>query len=153
MKIRLAEFKDIDSICNLYLDFFAFNANQQPQYYKKAIETGNYPKSVIDSDTEDILIAIDEDAIIGLLHIAEEKTPPFDCFVSHKYGTIVDLFVLEDCRKKGVGHLLIKSAEQWAKIRGLDYLELNVLQENENGIQFYEHEQFKAVSLIMRCEL
>jgi hypothetical protein len=35
----------------------------------------------------------------------------------------------------------------------LDYLELNVLEENKNGIRFYLREKFKAVSQTMRYRL
>ena len=56
MEIRLAESKDIPGICVLYNEFYIYNAGQQPRYYKKATETGKYPKSVIENDSEDILL-------------------------------------------------------------------------------------------------
>lgn len=153
MKIRLAEKDDIESICRLYNEFFNFNARQQPQSYKKAVETGAYPQSVMDSKTEDIFVAVDGREIVGILHVSEEKTPPFSCFVPHKFANIVDVFLKEKFRKKGIGALLLESAGDWAKSRNLDYIELNVLAENENGIRFYEHEKFKTVSQIMRYTL
>ncbi len=153
MEIRLAEPNDIPDLCGLYNDFFIYNAGQQPQYYKPAAETGKYPKSVIDSQTEDIYVAMEDHAVIGFIHIAEEKTPPYDCFVPHKFAVVVDLFVKDNFRGKGVGDQLFEAAKQWAKARKLDYLELNVLAENEIGIRFYNHEEFKAVSQIMRYTL
>lgn len=153
MKIRLAEANDIPEICELYNEFFIYNSTQQPKYYKMAIEKGSYPKSVVENITEDIYVAVDNNIIIGFIHIAEESTPPYDCFVQHRYATIIDLFVTKDYQKKGVGGLLLESAKQWAKTRELDYIELNVLSENENGIQFYCHEKFKFVSQIMRYAL
>ncbi len=153
MEVRLAEMNDISDICCLYNDFFVYNATQQPQYYKQAIETGKYPKSVIESSAEDIFIAVDGNVIIGLIHIVEERTPPFDCFIQHKFATIMDLFVKENFREKGIGGQLLETAKQWARSRELDYIELNVLAENENGIQFYGHKKFKAVSQIMRYTL
>lgn len=153
MKIRLAEINDIPEICKLYNEFFVYNSEQQPQYYQTAKETGQYPKSVIDNSVEDIYVAADGNFIVGLVHITEEKTPPYDCFVQHKYATIIDLFVTEDYRGKGVGRQLLEAAKQWAKTRGLDYIELNVLAENENGMQFYLHEEFGIVSHIMRYKL
>lgn len=83
---------------------------------------------------------------MGLVHVTEEKTPPYDCFIQHRYAMIMDLFVMEGFRGKGIGGKLLESAKQWVKSRELDYLELNVLAENKNGIQFYNHEHFKAVS-------
>jgi len=153
MIIRLAEINDIREICELYNQFFAYNASQQPQYYKKAIEAGYYPESVMESDAEDIYVAADEKGIAGLIHIAEEKTPPYDCFVQYRYAAIIDLFVAKDFRNTGVGGMLLESAKQWAKARGLAYIELNVLAENENGIQFYHHKDFQTVSQIMRYAL
>jgi GNAT superfamily N-acetyltransferase len=153
MEIRLAETKDVKGICSLYNDFFIYNANQQPQYYKPAIENGEYPKSVVANDTEDIFVAADGNAVIGLIHVKEEKTPPFSCFVQQKFATIIDLFVKDNFRNKGIGGLLVESAKQWAASRNLDYIELNVLAENENGIQFYNYKNFKTISQIMRYTL
>lgn len=153
MEIRLAGINDIADICSLYNAFFIYNKEQQPQYYKSATENGSYPKNVIESNSEDIYIAEEDNVIIGLIHIAEEQTPPFDCFVQQKYAIIVDLFIDKDFRKKGIGSQLLESAKQWAKLRNLNYIELNVLAENENGIQFYNHKKFKTVSQIMRYTL
>jgi GNAT superfamily N-acetyltransferase len=150
MKIRLAKAENVPEICVLYNNFFIYNASQQPDYYKSATETGRYPESVIKNGSEDIFVAEECDSIIGLLHIKEEETPPYDCFVKHRYASVIDLFVLESYRGTGTGGLLIKAAEDWSAERGLDYIELNVLAENEKAIGFYKHEGFEEVSYIMR---
>ncbi len=148
--MRIAVQDDVENICRLYNEFFAFNANQQPQYYKGTIESGKYPKSVIESNTED---AKEGNEVVGFIHVSEDKTSPFETFIQHKFANIINLFIESSFRKKGVGKLLLDSAKQWAQIRELDYLELNVLAQNKNGIQFYEHEEFETVSYIMRCTL
>lgn len=153
MQIRPAEARDIPLICGLYNKFFLYNSNQQPQYYKEAVETGKYPESVLESDTENLFVAADDNTVVGLIHVTEEHTPPYDCFVTHGYAVIVDLFVSEKFRGRGIGTRLLESAKQWAKARKLDYIELNVLAENENGIRFYTRERYKAVSQIMRYPL
>lgn len=153
MKIRLAEMKDIPDICNLYKDFFVYNASQQPQYYKQALELGKYPQSVIENTEEDIYVAVENNILVGMIHIIEEKTPPYDCYVQHRYTTIMDLFVTAEFRGRGIGGELLEAARKWAETRNLDYIELNALAENENGIQFYIHRNFKTVSQIMRFEL
>jgi ribosomal protein S18 acetylase RimI-like enzyme len=107
----------------------------------------------IKSEVEDIIIAVENDKIMGFIHIAEEKTLSYACFIPHKYAVIVDLYVQEAHRQRGVGTRLLEAAKQWAQARGLDYLELNVLAENENGIQFYRHQKFNMVSQIMRLPL
>lgn len=153
MQIRLATKNDVLALAELYIEFFAHNAEQQPRYYQKAFESGSYPASTIDSDREDIFVAVDDDMIYGFIHVIESETPPYDCFVPRKFATIMDLYVRPDCRRKGIGTLLLDAVRQWAHLRNLDYLELNVLAENEDGIRFYRHQKFNAVSQIMRLHL
>lgn len=153
MQIRPAEAKDIPEICGLYNEFFLYNSSQQPQYYKKAIETGKYPESVLGNETEDLFVATDDSAVVGLIHVMEEHTPPYDCFVTHGYAVVIDLFVSQKYRSRGIGSRLLESAKQWAKERKLDYIELNVLAENEGGFRFYSRERFQTVSRVMRYPL
>jgi ribosomal protein S18 acetylase RimI-like enzyme len=153
MEVRLAEAKDIPDICRLYNEFYMYNAAQQPLYYRQAEETGNYPRNVLESGTEDLLVAAEGGGLIGLLHIMEEKTPPYPSLVRHHYAVIMELYVTEAFRGRGAGRELLEAAKQWAKARELDYLELNVLEENKNGIRFYLREKFKAVSQTMRYTL
>ncbi|MPM15373.1 hypothetical protein SDC9_61742 [bioreactor metagenome] len=153
MEIRLAEHGDILKISKLYEEFFVYNASQQPLYYKPAAEMGKYPQSVIESAKEALFIAEENGAVLGLIHIIEEQTPPYDCFVPHRYATIMDLYVTEDFRGRGIGRELMEYAKRWAKTRGLHYLELSVLAENEDGIRFYRRENFQTVSQVMRAEL
>ena len=58
MNVRLAERNDIEAICGLYHEFFVFNAEQQPESYRKAIETGTYPQSVMNSKAEDLFVPL-----------------------------------------------------------------------------------------------
>lgn len=153
MQIRLATKDDVTALAKLYVEFFAHNAEQQPRYYKKAFESGNYPASTITNEKEDIFVAVDDDMILGFVHVIEGATPPYDCFVPRRFATIMDLYVRADCRRKGIGTLLLDAVKQWTQSRELDYLELNVLDENENGILFYRHQKFNVVSQIMRLHL
>jgi len=153
MDVRLAKKSDILAISRLYERFFEYNAKQQPQYYKKTEESGKYPKSVIESKSADLFVADNCHTIIGFIHISEDKTPPFGAFVPHKYAVIIDLIVEEAYRGQGIGKMLLDAAKQWSKDRGLDYIELMVLQENEQGITFYHSQNFKIVSHTMRLNI
>ena len=150
VEIRQATLKDINEIAVLYQEFYALNALSQPEYYQEATETGAYSRSVIESRQGDLLIATEADAVIGLIHVEESKTPPYAPIVQHRFAEVIDLIVETSFRKKGVGTLLINAARQWAKNRGLDYLELFVLSENQGGIAFYHRTGFRTVSHNMR---
>ena len=153
MKIRLANPGDIDALCLLYQQFYDYNAEQQPAYYCSIGESGRYPENVIAKSDGDIFVAEAEDAIIGFLHVEEETTPPFPPVVPHTFACIVDLYVEPEHRKKGAGKALLEHAKTWAKDRGLEYLELFVLEENTIGRNFYEREHFMPASRTLRCSL
>jgi len=67
IEIRLAIMNDIEALCPILTEFFAYNAELQPTYCTAAIEGGEYPKSIIESDNSDFLIAIENDVIVGFI--------------------------------------------------------------------------------------
>ena len=153
MNTRLATKDDTELISNLFAEFYAYNAMQQPKYCISAKESGKYPNMVIDSENGDIIVAVVDDAIVGLLHIEADTTPPYPSVVSHQFACIVDFFVVEQHRKKGIGRLLLEEAKLWARSRQLEYLELMVLENNSAGRSFYEREKFSTVSQTMRLDI
>lgn len=150
MNLRLANHDDIHAISNLYTEFFSYNAGKQPEYYVSSRENGEYPASVIDSSSGDIIIAEIDNLIVGFVHVEEDKTPPFPSIYPHKFACIVDLIVTQRHRKNGIGHLLLVEVKRWAKSRNLEYIELMVLENNTMGISFYEQEHFVTMSRTMR---
>ncbi len=60
-----------DCVLKSSYETLVYNADQQPQYYKKAIETGKYPKSAIENNAEDIYIAVVGSVIIALIYIVD----------------------------------------------------------------------------------
>jgi ribosomal protein S18 acetylase RimI-like enzyme len=150
---RLATLNDIDSLCRLYTDFHDYNASQQPNFSAAVIESGDYSKASIESDTDDIFVAIADDNIVGFVHVLETSTKPYPSIVAHKYAEIIDFFVLDDYRKKGIGKQLLNDVKNWAKSRGLEYIELMALSNNDLGIGFYVHEGFEIASHNMRLSI
>ena len=128
MEIRTATLDDIEQICQLYNEFFAYNAKLQPEYCKEAKENGNYPKSTITDDKSDIIVAIENNIIL-------------------------DFIVTASCREKGVGAKLMDEAKKWTKTRALDYIELFALNNAIEANRFYEKNDFVTVSHTMRCVL
>ncbi len=65
----------------------------------------------------------------------------------------MDLVVDPKQRGDGTGTKLMNACKDWARCRNLEYLELNVLRENEAAIKLYEREKFREDVKTMRCEL
>ena len=80
-------------------------------------------------------------------------TPEFSCVLPHRYARLEDLAVDEAVRGEGVGGELLAAAKRWARNRRLEYLELNVLAQNENAIRLYESQDFVEATKVMRCML
>lgn len=94
---------------------------------------------------------------LGFIVVHQQKTPPYVAIIPHNYAYIIDLAVTEKSRGLGIGTLLLEAADQWAKARNLDYLELGVLENNLNAKKLYEklYEKlgFESMSTIMRRKL
>ena len=150
MEIRTATLNDIEQICLLYNEFFAYNNKLQPEYCKAVKENGDYPKSVIADEKSDIIVSVEDNNILGFIHIREDQTPPYDSVVQHNFAVIIDFIVTASCREKGVGAKLMDEAKKWTKTRKLDYIELFVLNNAIEANRFYEKNDFVTVSHTMR---
>jgi len=154
MEIRPAVSNDIEALCSLLTEFFTYNAALQPAYYKAHNESGEYPtKSIIESENSDFLVAVENDAILGFIHIIQMETPSYCSLVPHKYAEIELFMVTALHRKQGVGSKLIDAAKQWSKDRNLDYIELFSLSNAESANNFYNNNNFATVSYIRRYTL
>ena len=153
MEVRLATVNDIKAICPLLTEFFAYNATLQPMYCQADKERGEYPKTTIESGHSDFLIAIENGAVIGFVHINQTKTPSYGSIVPHNYSEILAFMVTASHRGQGVGSKLIDAAKQWSKDRNLDYIELISLTNAKEANRFYDHKDFVTVSHIRRYTL
>ncbi len=150
MVIRKAILDDLPGIIKLYDEFFRYNHTLQPSYYCAASSNEDYPKETIRNETADLLVAENDGNLIGMLHIRESSTPPYDAFVPHRFSEIVDFIVTESERNKGIGQKLLDAAKEWTAERNLDYIELFVLSDAKNENRFYKNQGFRATSETLR---
>lgn len=153
MRVRIAGSQDITEIESLYSQLFAAMAELQPKFIRPAAADRTFIKKNIEESESDILIAEENGSTEGFLLIQEKKTPPYDCFIPHRYAYIMDIGVDECSRGKGVGTMLLRQARAWAKERNLEYIELGVLAGNEGASRLYEKMGFSDVQKTMRCGL
>ncbi len=153
MIIRQASASDILFLCDLYTKFYKHNSSQQPEFCLPAVETGEYPRSVIRGNTGVIFVAEDNNRLCGFIHTEIDNTLPYPSVAQHRFASVVDLYVEPDCRRRGIATELVNSVKTWAKQSGAEYLELSVLKENAEGLEFYRKQRFEIASLTMRCGL
>jgi ribosomal-protein-alanine N-acetyltransferase len=61
------------------------------------------------------------------------------------YGHIANLAVAERCRKKGIGHLILKRAEHQFRLEGALGIQLEVRESNRIAREFYRKEGYEEV--------
>lgn len=65
------------------------------------------------------------------------------------YGYIFLLLVLNQYRRQGIGTVLIATAENWAKTRGINQIGLQVFSHNQSALKLYHQLGFQTQSLSM----
>lgn len=153
MNIRAAVAADTDTICDLYDTLFQEMADLQPEYFQLARQSRGFLLSIIEAEDADILLAEEDGRLLGFALVQESSTPPLGCLIRHRYAYLMDACVVEEERSKGTGSYLVESVKTWAQRRNLDYVELNVLSNNDRAISVYQREGFEEEMRTMRCQL
>lgn len=151
--VRPADRADLPGVLALYEDFFAQESELQPAYVAAAKQDADFLRQVIDSETDELFVAADDGGVFGFVLVQSMRTPEFSCIVPHEYAYVMDVYVAPEERGQGVGSELIAVVRDWAAERGLDYLELNVLENNERARRFYEKNGFGSVVRTLRAPL
>lgn len=152
MHTRTATKKDIPVLSELYTLFYSYNALLQPEDCVAAKESGEYPEWILNQPLHTLFLVESENKVIGFIHLEIAETPNYPSVAAHTFGQIIDLFVLEDYRRKGVGKQLIAAAKQWTVSKNLDYLELQVLGNNPQALEFYQKMGLDVARIILRSE-
>lgn len=139
--IRKAEFFDLEQIQKLSQELIKFEENIVKSEYLTSLNWAlsnkgfeNY-KSNIEKETNYIFVACDNENIVGYMTCWINKKHDWD-----KYDTIEigNLYVKDEYRKNGIGSKFMEIAKDICKENGIKYLELKVLNDNENALKFYQ---------------
>jgi diamine N-acetyltransferase len=119
-----------------------------PNRYKKV----NFPLTLeafhdlIKSKDRFMFVAHLNQFIVGYVIIESKTTKETHLERSTSYAYIRDIRVLKAYQNQGIGKELIQFCQNWAKIRQLDTIELNVSEQNEQALNFYQSVNMKTAS-------
>jgi GNAT superfamily N-acetyltransferase len=161
ISIQQATAQDIDALIFLYDEFHAFHVRGVPDRLRIPAQTGDEYVAGIRQLLHDVLKC--EDAVILLVRVDETAAGLAEVYIkqdeehpltiAYRYGYLQSLFVLESFRKHGLGELLVKAAEQWAKERGATEMQLNTWEFDAGPLHFYEHLGYRTLRRHMVVEL
>ena len=109
---------------------------QEGNLYDETWEARENLKRKIERDPQSILVAVDNNTIIGCVFIVEDGWN----------GFIWRLCVKESHRKKGVGLLLMQKAEEIIKQRGIKESSIFVDPKNETLQEWYKKQNYIKAS-------
>lgn len=153
MEIRVAAERDIPRVVELYSQLFELSERMQPERYRNAPQDEGFLREVITAGDQELFVADDAGKVCGFALVQDVATPPYDCVVPYRYAYLMDLCVDERHRNGGIGALLMESVKSWARGRGLRYVELCALAQNEGAIRFYRRNGFADQRKIMQFDL
>ncbi len=99
------------------------------------------------------LLVADRDGTLVGYAMLTVGPPPATWDFGKAVVDIETLSVLPDERGGGVGAALMRGAEEWARERGAETLEVGLLYTNEDALRFYEREGFRQFYLELARDL
>ncbi|MDF2588528.1 MAG: GCN5-related N-acetyltransferase [Anaerocolumna sp.] len=152
MNIRTANYLDIDGLKFLNKELDSDAVLYQPEHFVMSDRTDDYFINLIDNEHTDILIAEENDELLGFALLYIQKSKNISCLKPQSNLYIGDLCVTKKKRNCGVGTKLINACKAYGKKQGLDFIRLQVFPLNQDGIRFYERNGFKEMMKTLECE-
>jgi len=135
---RAARVEDIDTIVKLWKDLMDFHQKRDRHFTCSPSGPSIFAKFVADQlEKEDSLVLVAEEggAIVAYcLAITGTHSP---VFAKPRHAEIIDLFVSQSHRQRGIGGRLVREVEHWFSQRGIDRIEARVAARNEVSTQFW----------------
>jgi ribosomal protein S18 acetylase RimI-like enzyme len=150
MKIRKATAKDIPAIIECSKEFHTcgtalFNENERKLFKFKKNHISILKKFLekwIRSRKAQVFVAEVDEEIIGYMIATTNKLASV---FEHGHEIYIEgIFVRELFRRKGVGKMLMREVEKWAKEKGIYSLGLNVHVRNKEAVSAYKKIGFFA---------
>ena len=136
--IRPAAEEDIPAIIALYRQLDSAMVALQPEFFCEAPREVDEIRKAVRADDADFLLAEQDGTAVGFALVYYAGwTPAFSCVLPHRYACLGDLIVDAGVRGQGIGSQLLAAAKRWARNRRLEYLELQVLAQNEGAQHLY----------------
>lgn len=144
--MNVATIQHVDTIFLLYQEIIETHAKLEPDYFKKAKQSKEFIREMIESPDSDILLSYSKQLVVGFSMIKEVETPAYPMMKNRKYAYILDLVVTQSNRGQGLGKELLNDSIAWQKMRQLEYIELCVIEKNNHAKKMYESLGFKTFS-------
>jgi ribosomal protein S18 acetylase RimI-like enzyme len=152
--IRRATDSDLDALVRLWKELADYHADLAPEFElapQAEDRFRDHLAGLVQDQYNCVLLAEDEGHAIGFIIGAVQENPPV--FLEKSVGHIGSAVVTTDCRRRGVGTLLLAEIRRWFRERGVRYIHLSVAAANPAGIGFWRKMGFQDSMIRMRGEV
>jgi len=112
--------------------------------WRPVADERRYLKAVRRHADAAVLVALDGDRIVARLSLARDPHP------ASTHVADLGMMVAASHRRRGIGRKLLDAAVAWARVAGVEKLELHVFPWNEPAIRLYEDFGFEREGLRRR---
>lgn len=147
IKVRRGRINDKEQVLEIWKELMEYHIqissvdydmiDDAPEIFMKFFENN------VRSRNKMAIVAEEDRKIIGYMLGAIQKRPPIFKTIHHAF--ITDAAVLKKNRNSGVGTKLLGGFVTWAKEKGMTYIALAVVPENDIGRNFWKKHGFETV--------
>ena len=152
--IRRATHNDLDTVVALRLALLR-EYGDHPIYGRLRADAEERARPMfagqLDSETEVIFLASEQDVAIGLLRCVESAASPL--LLPDRYCYVSSAYVHPDYRRRGVLHELFERAVAWCKQRGLTEMRLHNVGSREVSAATWDSMGFEVVEQVRVLQL
>jgi len=137
--IRPAVAEDLPGVIDLWTELMDFHRDIDPLFTRSAEAADNflrYMNENLDSDDSELFVAELSGSLAGYVLANVSRYPPV--FVQERYGAISDAAVAAAFRRQGIGEALVNAAAQWFMEKGLNRMEMRLLNANPVSAAFWK---------------
>ena len=151
-KIRQATIEDLEAVKELNTKAFAANPKWDPDAVRNWASTreGNkYYKEALEDKDGYFVVCEEGGKLIGYANGTRMEIT----YRKSKYFEIVNLGVVPEKRRSGVGKALLEEIAKWAKAQGYEKLYLDSYIKNKQALEFYKKNGFQEISISLEKNL
>jgi len=148
IKTRSATFADIPALNDLHRELHALHVDHEPGLFRFPSDPEwnawfeERTRTILNAPTEVIFLAELDSAPVGFAHLLLRSAPPLPIFTPRLIVSGEEMGAPATCQHCGAGQALMRAAEEWARERGANCLELSVHDFNAQAIAFYQQGGF-----------
>ena len=145
--------EDAEQLCELFLRYSRELENYEMEYTLIESTLPGAIQSRIKSRMTLAAVAKDGESVVGFLFCNISRLSGYTFEGSPLFGYISDTYVLPEYRGRHIAGRLTELAVQWLRENEVGYVELKVLQSNENAHKFWSSQGFTPTTRVYGMKL